>query len=79
MKLEKGEDEAVDIGLGSEDAGVDEKLVGAAELGEDANPAKLCGGIGIVAGVEVAGFWKENEAVETEALLGGLGALCVFA
>jgi hypothetical protein len=83
VKLEKGEDEAVDRGLGSEDAGADDgkpkgdgSVVGAAELEEDAKPAKLGGGIGIVAGVEVASLEKENEA---EDVLGGLGALCVFA
>lgn len=86
VKLEKGEDETVDRGLGSEDAGAaDEKLkgdgsvVGAAELGEDAKPAKLGGGFGIVAGVVVAGLGKENEEAGAEGLLGGLGALCVFA
>jgi hypothetical protein len=54
-------------------------LAGAAELGEDPKPAKLDGGIGIVAGVEVAGLEKENGAAGAEGLLGGFGALCVFA
>ena len=96
-KLEKGEDEVVDTGLGSEDAdAADEKLKGdgsvggaarlgvnpvggAAELVEDPKPAKLDGGTGIVAGVEEADFEKENGAAGAEGLLGGLGALCVFA
>lgn len=54
-------------------------LAGAAELGEDPKPAKLDGGIGIAAGVEVVVLEKENGAAEAEGLLGGFGALCVFA
>lgn len=94
-KLEKGEDEVIGTGLGSEDADVAEKLkedgsvvgavrlganpvAGAAELVEDPKPAKLDGGIGIVAGVEAAGLEKENGAAGAEGLLGGLEALCVF-
>lgn len=54
-------------------------LAGAAELGEDPKPAKLDGAIGIAAGVEVVGLEKENGAAGAEGLLGGFGALCVFA
>ena len=52
---------------------------GATELVEDPKPAKLDGGIGIVAGVEAAGLEKENGAAGAGGLLGRLGALCVFA
>ena len=93
-KPEKGEDEAADTGLGSEDAGaVDERLEGdvlvvAAGLGvnpvagESENgpkPEKPDGGTGIVAGVELGGLTKEIGAAGTEGLLGGLGALFVLA
>jgi hypothetical protein len=87
VKLEKGEDEAADTGLGSEDAGAaDEEpkgdgsvvgaaglgvnpVVGAAKLGADTKPAKLGGGIGIMAAV--TGLGMENGAAGTEGLLGG--------
>jgi hypothetical protein len=54
-------------------------VAGVAEFEGAAKDAKLDGGAGIVAGVEVAGLRKENGAAGMEGLLGGLGALCVFA
>jgi len=54
-------------------------VAGVAEFEGAAKDAKLDGGAGIVAGVEVAGLRKENGAAGMEGLLGGLGALCVLA
>lgn len=45
----------------------------------DPKPAKLDGGVGIVAGVDVVDLGRENGAAGTEDLLGGLVALCAFA
>jgi hypothetical protein len=94
VKPEKGEDDAADVGLGSEDAAdedgnlkwdgsvVDDAgvnpVVDAAELVGAANPAKLVGGTGIAAGPDVAGLRKEDGAAGMEGLLGGPEALWVF-
>jgi hypothetical protein len=94
VKLENGEDEAADADLGSEDAAADDEkpkgdgsVVGAAGLGlkpvagtaADTKPAKLGGGVGIMADAEVVDLGRENGAAGTEGLLGGLVALCTFA
>lgn len=92
---EKGEDEAADIGLGSNARAVDDWLkgdglvvaaglgvnsvAGAGESGNEPKPEKPDGGTGIVAEVEPGGLRKEIGAAGTEGLLGGLGALCVLA
>jgi hypothetical protein len=94
VKLEKGEDDAADVDLGSEDAAdedvnlkgdgsvVDDADVNpvadAAELVGAAKPAKLVGGTGIAAGPGVAGLRKEDGAAGMEGLLGGPEALWVF-
>lgn len=91
----KGEDEAADTGLRSEDAAVvDDRLgdglvvtaglgvnpvAGAGESEKGAKPEKPDGGTGIVAEVEPGGLMKEIGAAGTEGLLGGLGALWVLA
>ena len=91
-KPEKGEDEAADTSLGSEDGGaVEERLKGdglvlpaalgvnpVAESGDCPKPEKPDGGTGIVAGVEPDCLRKGIWAAGTEGLLGGLGALCVL-
>jgi hypothetical protein len=85
VKPEKGEDDAADVGLGSEDAGDEDvnlkgdgSVADAAELVGAAKPAKLVGGTGIAAGPDVAGLRKEDEAAGMEGLLGGPEALWVF-
>jgi hypothetical protein len=92
---DKGDDEAAPASFGSEDVDVaggklkgEDLAAGTAGLGEKpvagaadgaAKPAKLGGGAGMVAGAEIAGLLKENDAAGMEGLVGGVGALCVVA
>jgi hypothetical protein len=71
----KGED------LAASAAGLGEKLVvGAAELKAADGTAKPGGGASMVAGAEVAGLLKGNDAARMEGrLVGGVGTLCVVA
>jgi hypothetical protein len=74
-----GKPKGNDLAAGA--AGLDVKLVeGTAELRATdgaAKPAKLDGGIGIVAGGEVVGLLKENDVAGLDGLVGGVGPLCV--